>query len=441
MNLAVKLLASHPVVLAAEQSTLKCLSVDEYQDLNPKDQEFTRQFVSDLGELCVVGDEDQSIYESQRFADPSGLVELDNVIPKMITLDLTRCHRCPDEILEKAESLIKNNQIRIQGKPRLRAHDPAKGGIVFTSQSRSKKAEMEWVIGKISELCDGGAQYRDILVLFSGGKVAKDYISAMQDAQIPLDIQLRIIGPFDSQCFSMVHATLHVVCDQEDNLAVRQCLDYWPNIGPKTIRELRLLALSQQQSLWEAVFAVASDPDAHAAIRMRRSVQEFHAAMTQLLSVGDFDRVIGAAVQNLPNCREDKGIQLIDEYFQKHAGKEGVVNIKEVLGNFEQDLEAGKFEPAAEELPNKVRIMTMHSAKGLEAEIVIIPALEDDLMPGQVGNVEERRRLFYVSITRAKRILLMSWASQRMGQEIHRPGGRMLGRKPSRFLREMGEVN
>lgn len=119
---------------------------------------------------------------------------------------------------------------------------------------------------------------------------------------------------------------------------------------------------------------------------------------------------------------------------------EEAINIREVLEDFEQDRESGKFERTPDELPDKVRIMTMHSAKGLEANVVIIPALEDDLMPGLAGNLEERRRLFYVSITRTKWLLLMSWASQRIGQEIHRKGGKMLGKQPSRFLREMGEV-
>jgi DNA helicase II / ATP-dependent DNA helicase PcrA len=88
---------------------------------------------------------------------------------------------------------------------------------------------------------------------------------------------------------------------------------------------------------------------------------------------------------------------------------------------------------------DKVRVMTMHSAKGLEAQIVFIPAAEDDLIPGGNTNIEERRRLFYVSITRSKRSLLLSWASQRTGREIHRRGGRMLGKEKSRFLAEMGE--
>lgn len=225
---------------------------------------------------------------------------------------------------------------------------------------------------------------------------------------------------------------------ESDNLAIRQCLDYWPNIGRETLRELRRISVQRGEPLWEAAGAVAADPDAHRSIARRRAVQDFHAAMAKLLAVRKFKRLFPAILKNLTDCALDPGVQILSEYFAGQSGKEAALTIGEILQNFEQEREAGKFE-VAEELPDKVRVMTMHSAKGLEAKVVIVPALEDDLMPGQFSNTEERRRLFYVSVTRAKEILLMSWASQRVGQEIHRKGGRMLGKQRSRFLREMGE--
>ncbi len=438
VSLTAHLLDSNPDVLAEEQARITHLLVDEFQDLNRKDQELVLRLGGDFSGLCVVGDEDQSIYESQRFAAPSGLVSFDKTVSGTQTLSLTYCHRCPPQVLEKANALISNNRQRIRNKSPLRAMDPNKKGIVATVWQRSKKAEIEWLVKKVSTLHERGFEYRDILILFAEGQIGQDYISALQEKGIPLSVQLKIAGPFDPVCFSKVIATLRFLADQTDNLAVRQCLDYWPNIGRETIRELRRISVQRAEPLWKAVSAVAADPEAHRSIARRRSVQDFHRAMTKLLAIRKFERLFPAILKNLADCEVDLGVQMLAEYFAEQSSKEPAVTIAEALQNFEQAREAGRFE-ALEELSDEVRVMTMHSAKGLEAKVVIIPALEDDLMPGQFSNTEERRRLFYVSVTRAKAILLMSWASQRVGQEIHRQGGRMLGKQQSRFLREMGE--
>lgn len=160
--------------------------------------------------------------------------------------------------------------------------------------------------------------------------------------------------------------------------------------------------------------------------------------MRRLLEITDYNHIVPEIVDALPGCREDRGIKIACEYFAAQAGKEEALNLQEVFSNFGYEIESGKYDVSGE-LEDKVRVMTMHSAKGLEAPVVIIPALEDDLMPGDVPNIEERRRLFYVSVTRARTILLLSWAYQRTGAEIHRPGGRMLNKQKSRFLAEMGE--
>ena len=439
VNLAVHLLNSHPDVLADEQARIDHLLVDEYQDLNRADQQLVRLLIAESSGLCVVGDEDQSIYESQRYAAQSGLVNFDAAVPGTVTLPLTVCHRCPQRVLDKADALIRSNKVRIAGKAALQTADPTRKGVVATIFHKSKKAEIQWLVNKVMELHRMGLEWRDLLVLFPEGQIATEYIEALKENKIPIDVKLRISGPFDSICFYKVLATCRFLADQSDNMAVRLCLDYWPSIGAETIKQLRKISTDRAHPLWNAVGAVAENPDAHRSMVRRRSVGEFHSAVTKLLPVRDFDKIIPAVLKNLPDCVTDPGTKILSEFFAQQSGKEAAMGIREVLGNFENEREAGKFEVVEEELPDKIRIMTMHSAKGLEAKVVFIPALEDDLMPGEMGNLEERRRLFYVSITRAKEILIMSWASQRTGREIHRAGGRMLGKIKSRFLKEMGE--
>lgn len=438
VSLVVHLLNTHPDVLADEQARTDHLLIDEYQDLNPSDQRLAGLLIADRSGLCVVGDEDQSIYESQRYAAPSGLVNFDKTVPGTVTLPLTVCHRSPQPILDKAGALIRHNTMRIAGKAALRAADPSRKGVVATIFHKSKKAEIEWLVNKVTEFHKAGFEWRDILVLFAEGQIATEYIEALKKNHIPVDVKLKVAGPFDSLCFSKVLATLRFIADQSDNMAVRLCLDYWPRIGAETIKQLRKICVDGAQSLWNAVEAVARNPDDYPSMVRRRSVGEFHSAMTKLLGVRLFDKLIPEVLKLLPDCVGDPGTTILNRFLADLSGKEAAMSIREVLGNFENEREAGRFD-VVEELPDKVRVMTMHSAKGLEAKLVFIPALEDDLMPGFVANLEERRRLFYVSVTRAKQMLIMSWASQRTGREIHRTGGRMLGKIKSRFLREMGE--
>lgn len=439
VTLAAHLLNNHPDVLEDERSRLDYLLVDEYQDLNRADQQLVRLLLADHTGPCVVGDEDQSIYESQRYAAPAGLVNFPKDVAGAVTLPLTCCHRCPPRVLEKANKLISHNKVRIAGKSALRASDPAKKGAVATIYHKSKKAEIEWLTAKVKALHDGGYQWKDILILFTEGQIAEDYIGALQSARFRVSVMLRVAGPLDSLCFASVHATCRFIADQTDNMATRACLEYWPNLGAETIRLLRKISMDLEATLWDAIGKVANKPDKYKFIARRRTVRDFHSAMEQLLLVRDFGKLLPAILGVLADCSSDPGVKILQGFLSNLSGKEAAMSIAEALANFDQEREAGTFDADEEELPDKIRLMTRHSAKGLEAKIVFIPALEDDLMPGLVTNLEERRRLFYVSITRAQDLLIMSWASQRTGREIHRTGGRMLGKKKSGFLAEMGE--
>ncbi|RJQ36440.1 ATP-dependent helicase [Candidatus Parcubacteria bacterium] len=437
VHAVLRIFEAHPNIREREQARIHYLLVDEYQDLNHSDQELVRLLIGNPRGLCVVGDEDQSIYETQRFARPNGLVDFHDRVAGTTTLLLTKCHRCPSAIIDKANALIRNNRIRIPGKANLVAAQ--NGGTVATFWLRSKKAEIQWLVAKVEELHERGAQYREMMILFGDGGVADDYISALRVANIPTDVQLRIAGPFDSECFAQLLAVLGLLADQSDNLAARQCLGAHDGIGAETIKHLRDLAQANGQSLWAATQNVAKDPSRYPDIRHRRLVGEFHRKMSERAAERNFETIIPTIIRDAPQCADDKGIGIAQEYFARQAGKENVMKLSELLQNFEQEREAGKLEGKDAELPDKVRILTMHSAKGLEAPIVFIPALEDDLMPGEMPNIEERRRLFFVSVTRSKQSLLMSWASQRTGRETHRHGGRIVGKERSRFLGEMGE--
>jgi len=435
---AVELIENVEVVRKSIEKKINYLLVDEYQDLNAQEQQLIKLLAGDATGLTIVGDEDQSIYESFRFASPQGIVDFLTEFPGSTSLPLIYCRRCPPAVIDKALCLIKNNKRRVQDKIILPFNEKKKGFLV-TLRHKSKKKEIEWLVDKIKQMYDKGYRHEEFLVIFTEGAVAEDYISALRTAGIPIDVKLRLANPFDSQYFSWFISTLRFLADPDENLVLRQCLDYWASVGGKTIWQLRKIAEAKRCSLWKALEDIASHSDAFKEIMHRKALKELWTYLTNLCAKKTLNDIIATVFNQLPDCRNDPGVIKCHEYIMKFAGKEDAVTVKEIIEDFDRAKESGEFDLKMEAESQGVRIMTMHSAKGLEAPLVFVPALEDDIMPGQVENMEERRRLFYVSLTRAKVGIYLSWAAQRTGREIHIPGRRLLGKQKSRFLSEMGE--
>lgn len=164
----------------------------------------------------------------------------------------------------------------------------------------------------------------------------------------------------------------------------------------------------------------------------------FYDYVNSLKTFKNFSEIAEKFFLNIKDAANDKGCQFLVEQLKSFDGQEDVTTLKDILNDFEVQIESGELEEKNKKELKEVRVMTMHSSKGCEAPIVFIPALEDDIIPGErVTNIEEKRRLFYVSLTRAKVGLFLTWANQRTGQEIHSHGRRMLDKKRSSFLDEM----
>lgn len=303
---------------------------------------------------------------------------------------------------------------------------------------KSKKSEKEWLVSAILELLKKNYQYQDIMILFTDGKIAKDYVIALKDAGIPLDVQLTVSNIFQTEYFAWLMATVKWLTNNNDNLSMRQCLAYAEQIGSETIRHLRLEALASDSSLWEVIENVAQNPKAFKKMKQRNKVVAFHNYLLALQSVKKFSDIVESFIKYLPETKDDKGCIELLEHFKGFDSQEGVVKLADILEDFEQRIDSGELENKHKKEPKEVRVMSMHSAKGCEAPIVFIPALEDDVMPGTyTSNIEEKRRLFYVSLTRAKVGVYLTWAKQRTGQEIHMHDRKMLDKKQSRFLDEI----
>jgi len=438
LHRAMELLDNKDDIRSEVKQSTEYLLVDEYQDLSPLEQEFVDKICGAPVGLCIAGDDDQCIYETFRFAAPEGIIAFPKKYSHAKMLYLTLCHRCPPDVVKIALKLISNNRKRVADKT-LVASNPAKKGFAVALVQRSKKAEIDWLVSKVKELTVEKYKFPDIMVLFTDGKVAKDYVAALREAGIPLNVQLTVSNIFGTETFNRAIATVRWIVDSSDNLSTRQCLDYAEDIGTETIRQLRLLAQSLSVDLWSAIENVAVNVKAFKQMRQRNKVKDFHSFLDGLRKTKSFKSVMKLVASYIPGFEEDRGCIEMRDYFNKFDGQEDAVTMKEALESFEQEIDSGELENKFKQEGDKgVRIMSMHSAKGCEAPVVFLPALEDDIIPGEyTSNVEEKRRLFYVSLTRAKVGVYLTWARQRTGQEIHMHGRRMLDKKKSRFLEEI----
>jgi DNA helicase-2/ATP-dependent DNA helicase PcrA len=437
LHKTIELLDCYSDIKSEVHRRTKHLLVDEYQDLSPLEQEFVDKICGDPSGLCIVGDDDQCIYETFRFASPQGIIDFPKKYKNSKLLPITLCRRCPPVVIEHALRLIKNNKKRVHEKT-LKPFYKDKKGFVITLKNKSKKSEKEWLVSKIHYLLTKNYQYKDILILFTDGKIAKDYVTALKEANIPLDVQLTVSNIFGTENFTSLSFTIQWLIDNNDNLSTRQCLDYANGIGVETIRQLRLLALSSDASLWDVIENVAKNTKAFRDIRQRRKVVEFYKYLRTLKDIKIFSDIVETFFSYVVNSKEDRGCNELLSYFKKFDGQENVVELKEIYEDFQQQIDSGELENKYKKEPTEVRVMSMHSAKGCESPIVFIPALEDDIIPGvYTNNIEEKRRLFYVSLTRAKVGVYLTWAGQRTGQEIHMYNRRMFDKKMSRFLEEI----
>lgn len=415
----------------------KHLLVDEYQDLSPLEQEFVEKICGDVSGLCIVGDDDQCIYETFRFAAPQGIIDFPNKYKNAGLLYITLCRRCPPDVIKAALNLIKNNSKRVHEKI-LVPFNKEKKGFVVSLIRKSKKSEKEWLVTTVLELLKKNYEYKDIMILFTDGKIAKDYVVALREAGIPLDVQLTVSNIFGTEHFVWLMATFKWLLNNNDNLSIRQCLAFAKQIGPETIRQLRLQAFASDSSLWEEMENVATNPNAFKKMRQRKKLISFYKFLCNLRSLEKYSAIIEEYFKYLPEAKDDKGCAEALEHFKKFDGQESIVKLADIVEDFELRIDSGELENKYKKEPKEVRVMSMHSAKGCEAPIVFIPALEDDVIPGiYATNIEEKRRLFYVSLTRAKVGVYLTWAKQRTGQEIHMHDRKMLDKKQSRFLDEI----
>lgn len=431
-------------VLASYQDRFRYIMVDEYQDTNTAQFELIRLLALKYQNLCVVGDDDQSIYKF-RGANIYNILNFEHHFPDATVIKLEQNYRSTQNILDAANAVIANNQGRKE--KRLWTDNGAGDKITF-EQLDTAAEEADFVARDIARrVRKGEYQYKDCAILYRTNAQSRLFEERFITANIPY----KIFGGVNFYARKEVKdllAYLKTIDNGQDDLAVRRIINIPKRgIGAASINKVALYAQEQEISFYDALCVAEQVPGlGKAAAKIRPFVLFIQSmkAKAKLLSVADLlQEVIGTTgyVRELEAEGTDEAearIENIDELISKavdYAEVEEAPTLNGFLENVALVADIDSFD----ENSDYVVLMTLHSAKGLEFPNVYLAGLEDGLFPSYMSitsdnsqaEIEEERRLAYVGITRAKKNLTITSARVRMVRGQTQYG------KVSRFVREI----
>jgi len=409
--------------------------VDEYQDLNGVEQEFV-ELLSERGQLIIAGDEDQSLYQHLRYAHPEGIRQFASRHPATRTFEFEWCRRCPQTTVEMARTLIKQNMDRHpRGLQSLREDS----GEVSILQWRTLDAEVEGVSDIIAEYVQRKSlDPKDILLLLSRKKMASWYVAELSRRGVPA-----ISCSADEVSVDIAErlTLLNLAVDPDDRVAIRT----WLALGD------RKQAFVKPFSILKGIcLAEGKSPK-----EILESLRDWPKGLASMLSRWQ------EATESITVIRSLSGINLVDYLFPESSAEFsearlvalGALQEETTLAGFRDRLTDLLLRPEISSSTKELRVMSLHKSKGLTARAVFIvgcingglPSKISLLEPGSRPMLEEQRRLFYVGVTRATQVLVMSGAASisteqayRYKFEVHTPSRRELEYRMSKFLRELG---
>ena len=437
----VTLLQQERSVLDYYQRKFRYVLVDEYQDTNHLQYLLTSLLAGGYKNLCVVGDDDQSIYRF-RGANIENILNFEEQYPTARTIRLEQNYRSTQNILDAANAVIQNNQGR---KGKTLWTDNGGGDVVTVKTTFNESDEANYVAGDILMGVNRGRNFRDTAVLYRMNAQSNALEYAMKRNGIPY----KVVGGmkfFDRAEVKDMLAYLCVLNNPLDDLRLRRIINNPPRgIGATTLDKVGALAESQGASLYEIIRNADLFPELKASsaklLKFADLIDGLRRAGTELALPEFYDAV----------CDQTGYVKALEEKndMESRGRIENVQELKSnILGFLEQQPEDATLSGFLNEIAlytdldsveaddNCVTMMTIHSAKGLEFPVVYVVGMEEGIFPGTASmydeeELEEERRLCYVAMTRAREKLVMTNARQRMLY------GRTSANKSSRFLDEI----
>ncbi len=432
-----------PDVLHKYQHKFKYLMVDEYQDTNFSQYLIVRKLAAINENICVVGDDAQSIY-AFRGANIQNILNFEKDYPDLKVFKLEQNYRSTQNIVNAANSIIANNKNQLQKHV---FSENETGEKIKVNRAFSDNEEGKIVSEAIAqERALHGGNYRDFAILYRTNAQSR----AMEEALRKINIPYKIYGGtsfYQRKEIKDLIAYFRLTFNPNDEEAIKRVINYpRRGIGDTTLDRIRIAADQRQITLWEVI----SNPTAHLDGRSAGTVGAF-AAMIQGFQVEAKNHPAYDAAMHIA---QHSGI-LKDLYADKSVeGLSRYENIQELLNGIKEFSEREDIEDRGLDVfmqdvalltnddndknpdADTVSLMTIHSSKGLEFPHVFIVGLEENLFPSQLSlnsrsDLEEERRLFYVAVTRAEKKLTLSYATSRYRW------GTLNNCEPSRFLDEL----
>ena len=449
------LLRDAPDVLEHYQEQFKYILVDEYQDTNMAQYIIVRRLALKHSNVCVVGDDAQSIY-AFRGAKIENILSFQRDYPATKVYKLEQNYRSTQTIVDAANSLIAHNSRRLDKRCFSAAETGEKIRLVRVLEDSFEPVE---VAMDIKDRARDGAQWRDFAILYRTNKQHGLFEAALTRRGIPYRVY-KGMSLLEHKDVRNMLAYLSLIINPNDNEAFKRIVNYPARgIGDTTVARIEEIARAKNLSMWHAVseLVAATTHDSVEKVVVRkvadfvRLISELSAIRMQM-SVCDFGKEVLARTGILhlleaeKKPENDTSKDYLDQLLSMMSSYE-----EECAKDVDEGLRDAEFEPTVDEWmqnimlqtdqdqsddDNRVTLMTVHSAKGLEYDYVYIVGMEEGLFPSSrsvesISDLEEERRLMYVAITRAKRAVMLSYA------EMRRVWGKTENANPSRFLKEI----
>ncbi|MGN0477457.1 MAG: ATP-dependent helicase, partial [Ruminococcus sp.] len=440
-----------PDILEYYQNLFHYIMVDEYQDTNKVQYEFVRMLAERSGNICVVGDDDQSIYKF-RGATIENILSFENNFPGAKVIRLEQNYRSTQNILDAANGVIKNNLAR-KGKT-LWTQNP-KGEKVTMHTARDERDEAMFIADKIMDGVRDGKKFSDFAVLYRMNAQSNAVEQALSRSGIPH----RIIGGhrfYDREEIRDMVAYLHIISNPHDDVRMRRIINKPKRaIGTTTVEKALNIGAGLGESLYTVIKNAEDYPDLS---RSAKKLKEFVALIDGLIEADNSNMYSLAELYNLILEHTDYERYIRTEKDKPDERIENIEELRSNIINFEHEYgEEADLTTFLEEISlqtdidnydadaDSVVMMTLHSAKGLEFPVVFISGMEEGIFPSNMtlmnpGEMDEERRLAYVGITRAKEKLYLVRARDRMlfGSTQHNRPSRFVDEIPQELLERTG---
>ena len=430
-----ELLRMNSDVLSKWQSKITHILIDEYQDTNTAQYLWIRLLCSKHNNICCVGDDDQSIY-GWRGAEVKNILNFSNDFENSKVIRLEQNYRSTNKILDVANCLIKNNKNRL-GKDLWTENNSDQDVEIFNSYDSADEAR------KIGEIIED--KIRDKVHLTEIAVLVRTFslLRAIEERFISIGLPYRVIGTkfYDRQEIRDAIAYVRVLCNPLDDLAFERIINTpRRGIGPTTIKKLSEYGRQNDMQLFHSAENIVNSE-----IFNNRTVEKIAQFINQIKK-WKLLKNEKKPMDILDQVLEESTYYEMWENEKSEEAETRINNLKELLEvisefdtleGFLQHVSLMTDNDAGNEL-GEVTLMTLHAAKGSEYQVIFLPGWEDGLFPsfrsleeGGEDGLEEERRLAYVGITRAKKELFLSYASNR------RINGIWMSSLPSRFLKEL----